>query len=259
MAGLVRPFLEAANRVTTVAVVAHGRRLAHMRFAPEESPYRFIAMVPQDVTERLLVAELRRRGGDVEYNTTFRSAEEHEDGVSCDAGRKGDPITLQAAFVVGCDGAHSTVRHLLNIGVRGSGLRRLVHAGRHQTNDSASRRRASAVSERVRARRHLPDECHPAARRGDHRSARGRRPLTGAGAEDTRATRTERDRGAGAALEQLFPHPSPARSAAQSRTPLHRRRRRSHSQPLRRAGDEYWFARRVESGLEARPVSPGTG
>ena len=65
MAGVVRPFLEAANRVTSVAVVAHGRRLAHMRFAPEESPYRFIAMVPQDVTERLLVgtaaAQRRRR------------------------------------------------------------------------------------------------------------------------------------------------------------------------------------------------------
>jgi len=62
MAGVVEPFLEAANRVTSVAVVAHGRTLAHMRFAPEESPYPFIAMVPQDVTERLLVEQLQRRG-----------------------------------------------------------------------------------------------------------------------------------------------------------------------------------------------------
>ena len=55
MAGLVGPFLEAANRVTRVSVVAHGRELAHVRFAPEETPYPFIAMVPQDVTEKLLV------------------------------------------------------------------------------------------------------------------------------------------------------------------------------------------------------------
>src|SRR5919202_5829031 len=41
MAGLVGPFLEKANRVTSVGVVAHGRRLAHMRFAPDESPYPF--------------------------------------------------------------------------------------------------------------------------------------------------------------------------------------------------------------------------
>ena len=39
MAGVVGPFLEKANRVTSVAVVIHGRTLAHMRFTPEESPY----------------------------------------------------------------------------------------------------------------------------------------------------------------------------------------------------------------------------
>src|SRR5215475_6912456 len=58
MAGVVEPFLDAANRVTAVAIVTHGRRLAHMPFAPEESPYPFIAMVPQNVTESLLLDQL---------------------------------------------------------------------------------------------------------------------------------------------------------------------------------------------------------
>ncbi|HEY7352321.1 MAG TPA: FAD-dependent monooxygenase, partial [Terriglobales bacterium] len=58
MAGIVDPFLQLANRVTKVAVNAHDRMLARMNFAPQESPYSFIAMVPQDVTERLLVEEL---------------------------------------------------------------------------------------------------------------------------------------------------------------------------------------------------------
>ncbi len=53
-------FLEAANRVTSVAVMTHEHTLAHMRFTPKESPYSFVAMVPQDVTEKLLVEELRR-------------------------------------------------------------------------------------------------------------------------------------------------------------------------------------------------------
>ncbi len=70
MAGIVGQFLEMANRVTSVAVVTHERTLAHMRFAPEESPYSFVAMVPQDVTERLLVEQLRRKGASVEYETT---------------------------------------------------------------------------------------------------------------------------------------------------------------------------------------------
>ena len=120
MAGLVAPFLEMANRVTSVAVVTHGRTLAHMRFTPEESPYPFVAMVPQDVTEKLLVEALGRRGGAVEYDTAFVSADEQGDHVSVILDRKGEPIKLRASFVVGCDGAHSAVRHLLNLPFEGA-------------------------------------------------------------------------------------------------------------------------------------------
>jgi 2-polyprenyl-6-methoxyphenol hydroxylase-like FAD-dependent oxidoreductase len=136
MAGVVRPFLDAANRVTSVTVVAHGRRLARMPFAPEESPYRFIAMVPQDVTEQLLVLQLQRKGGSVEYNTTFQSAEQQDDGVTVTLERQGVPSTLKAAFVVGCDGAHSTVRHLLNIQFEGAAYDASFLLADIQTNDA---------------------------------------------------------------------------------------------------------------------------
>src|SRR2546427_5849599 len=79
MAGLHGPFVELVNRVTSVSVVSHGRALARIRFAPEESPYPFVAMVPQDVTERLLVEQLQRKGGAVEYETSFISAVQHDD------------------------------------------------------------------------------------------------------------------------------------------------------------------------------------
>jgi len=120
MAGLVGPFLEMANRVTSVAVITHGRTLAHMRFTPEESPYRFVAMVPQDVTERMLVEALGRKGGAVEYETTFVSAAQRDDCVSVMLDRKGESIKLTASFVVGCDGAHSSVRHLLKLPFEGA-------------------------------------------------------------------------------------------------------------------------------------------
>ena len=120
MAGIAGPFLEKANRVTAVSVVTHGRTLAHMHFTPEESPYRFIAMVPQDVTERLLAEELRRKGGTIEYETTFISAVEQNGHVSVTLDRKGERINLTASFVVGCDGSHSAVRHLLNLPFEGA-------------------------------------------------------------------------------------------------------------------------------------------
>jgi 2-polyprenyl-6-methoxyphenol hydroxylase-like FAD-dependent oxidoreductase len=136
MAGVVRPFLEAANRVTSVSVITHGRTLAHMRFAPEESPYSFIAMVPQDVTERLLVEQLRRRGGAVEYETSFVSAALRDDYVSVTLDRKGRRTELNAAFVVGCDGAHSAVRHLLNLPFEGARYDSLFMLADIQTNET---------------------------------------------------------------------------------------------------------------------------
>jgi 2-polyprenyl-6-methoxyphenol hydroxylase-like FAD-dependent oxidoreductase len=119
MAGIAGPFLAKANRVTSVAVMAHGRTLAHMRFEPEGSPYSFVAMVPQDETERMLAEELRRKGGSIEYDTAFVSAEQQNDSVSVTLDQKGVPAVCRASFVIGCDGAHSAVRHTLKLPLEG--------------------------------------------------------------------------------------------------------------------------------------------
>ncbi|HEY1660240.1 MAG TPA: FAD-dependent monooxygenase [Candidatus Sulfotelmatobacter sp.] len=120
MAGIVTPFLEKANRVTDVTVVTHGRTLAHMKFEPAESPYSFVAMVPQDVTEKLLVEELQRRGGSVEYETKFISAEQNGRDVDAMVERRGESNKVRASIVVGCDGAHSAVRHQLKLPFEGA-------------------------------------------------------------------------------------------------------------------------------------------
>jgi 2-polyprenyl-6-methoxyphenol hydroxylase-like FAD-dependent oxidoreductase len=119
MAGVVPPFLEKANRVTSVAIVTRERSLAHMQFKPDDTPYAFVAMVPQNVTESLLVQELRRQGGAVEYNTKFVSADQQEDGISATIDRNGELSKFTASFVVGCDGAHSQVRRGLKIELAG--------------------------------------------------------------------------------------------------------------------------------------------
>ncbi len=135
MAGLVAPFVETANRVTSVAIIAHGRRLAHMPFTPEQSPYSFIAMVPQDVTEKLLVERLRQKGGKVEYETSFVSAVQREDHVEVILDRKGQRGELTAAYVVGCDGAHSAVRHLLDLPFAGDEYQALFLLADIETNE----------------------------------------------------------------------------------------------------------------------------
>jgi 2-polyprenyl-6-methoxyphenol hydroxylase-like FAD-dependent oxidoreductase len=120
MAGVAGPFLQRANRVTTVAIVPRRGTLARVPFGPTDTPYGFVAMVPQDMTERLLVEELRRKGGAVEYDTACLSLEEQRDGrVRVALKQNGKTSQVTADFVVGCDGAHSTVRHLLNLPFEG--------------------------------------------------------------------------------------------------------------------------------------------
>jgi 2-polyprenyl-6-methoxyphenol hydroxylase-like FAD-dependent oxidoreductase len=113
MAGLAGPFVDAANRVTSISVVAHQRPLAELRFEPEQTPYSFIAMVPQDVTESLLLKHLESAGGAVEYDTKFLSADALDDRAVAHVDQSGKSIDIEASFVVGCDGSHSAVRRLI--------------------------------------------------------------------------------------------------------------------------------------------------
>ncbi|MEP6715687.1 MAG: FAD-dependent monooxygenase [Terriglobia bacterium] len=119
MAGIATPFVAAANRVTSVAIITHGRTLVEMPFAPEESPYPFIAMVPQDTTERLLFEELQKKGGGVQYETTFAGAVQDAEGVDVTLEHQGGSFHRRAAFVVGCDGAHSAVRKAMGLTMEG--------------------------------------------------------------------------------------------------------------------------------------------
>jgi 2-polyprenyl-6-methoxyphenol hydroxylase-like FAD-dependent oxidoreductase len=136
MAGVVAPFLDVANPVTSAAVVAHGRNIAQLAFTPEESPYPFIAMVPQDVTEALLAEALRSKGGAIEYETSFVSAVQDPDGVDVMLQRRGELLHVRAAFVVGCDGAHSVVRHELNLPFDGTPYDATYMLADLQTNES---------------------------------------------------------------------------------------------------------------------------
>lgn len=135
MGGLVTPFLVKANRVTEVTVISHGRTLAHLQFTPQETPYSFVAMVPQNITEKLLLDELRNRGGDVEYATRFVAAQQQLDRVCATLEKNGQKTTVSAAFLVGCDGAHSAVRRDLGFHLEGGEYRDTFMLADVDTND----------------------------------------------------------------------------------------------------------------------------
>jgi len=136
MAGLVAPFLEAANPVTAVTVMSGEHRLASMHFAPEGTPYAFVAMVPQNVTEQLLLEALRHKGVNVEYETSFVAADQHDGYVTATLDHKGKTSQINASFLVGCDGAHSAVRHFLDIPFEGAEYKAAFMLGDLETNEA---------------------------------------------------------------------------------------------------------------------------
>lgn len=87
----------------------------------ELSPYPYILILGQDENERLLGELLGKRGVQVQWNTELTSLQQNADHVI--AGLKyadGSAREIRAKWVCGCDGAHSAVRHLNQIGFPGA-------------------------------------------------------------------------------------------------------------------------------------------
>ena len=84
------------------------------------SPFPYALIYPQDEHERLLIDRLAEAGVQVERGTEILGVDEASDHVLARLKRPdGAQETCEAAYVAGCDGAHSTVRETLGIGFPG--------------------------------------------------------------------------------------------------------------------------------------------
>src|SRR5215207_736979 len=118
--GLVDAFIERGQRVRRFHVYAEGRNLFVLDMARNGSRYGFILHLPQHETETLLRARVGELGGIVEQGMELvRIAE--DDGAVTATLRDVVGIQTEARsdFVVGCDGAHSRVRHDLGLPFHG--------------------------------------------------------------------------------------------------------------------------------------------
>lgn len=109
--GIVDEFLRAGVRWNAVNIYSAGRRIVAVPFAGIHSRYAYILSVPQTETETLLQDKLAALGVTVERNTTVTKVEAGEEAVRLTLRRAdGTQEALEAAYVAGCDGAHSVVR-----------------------------------------------------------------------------------------------------------------------------------------------------
>lgn len=119
--GCTSAFL-AAGVAAMHATVREGRKvLGVTRFDHVASPYPSPLMIPQSETERLLAEHLAGLGVSVEREVELTGFEEHPAGVTARL-RHADGHEEQhgSAWLVGCDGAHSAVRHGLGLEFHGA-------------------------------------------------------------------------------------------------------------------------------------------
>ncbi len=122
--GIVERALELGKRATGANIWADGRRMARVpvgEIGRGVTPYPYILILGQDDNERLMGERLRDWGAAVQWNTELTGLAQAPDHVVATL-RQPDGTTreIKAAWVAGCDGAHSAVRELNGIGFPGA-------------------------------------------------------------------------------------------------------------------------------------------
>ncbi|WP_119388365.1 FAD-dependent monooxygenase [Taklimakanibacter lacteus] len=121
--GIVEDVLGAGVRLRrlTMRVPPHGvaATLELGNFGEGVTRYSYAFALPQDIHERVLVEHLQKAGVTVERRTELVDFADDGSAVTANVqGAKGAAV-IRADYIVGCDGAHSTMRHGLALGFPG--------------------------------------------------------------------------------------------------------------------------------------------
>jgi 2-polyprenyl-6-methoxyphenol hydroxylase-like FAD-dependent oxidoreductase len=130
--GVVQTAIERGLKSPVFSLYSDGKRIARIDFREHllDSPYPYVLMLPQHETERLLTEHLQSQGGAIEWQTELISATQDEQGVEAVLRHPdGQQERVHAPYLVGCDGAHSTVRHLLGLDFAGTSFEQSFAVG----------------------------------------------------------------------------------------------------------------------------------
>jgi 2-polyprenyl-6-methoxyphenol hydroxylase-like FAD-dependent oxidoreductase len=109
-----RRFLDAGFKMTAVNIIAAQKPVGHVDMSRVDAPYPYALMIPQSETERLLEERLQELGPRVERGTEVTRVTNGPDGTQAMLRHAdGREEAVSADWLVGCDGAHSIVRHAL--------------------------------------------------------------------------------------------------------------------------------------------------
>jgi 2-polyprenyl-6-methoxyphenol hydroxylase-like FAD-dependent oxidoreductase len=140
--GLADTLVARGRNVLAVNMWVTGRKVGRAVFGEMGaglSPFPYAHIFPQDEHERLLIETLRKDGVEVERRTELLDFDDAGSGVTARLTRgDGAPETCKAAFIAGCDGAHSKVREKLAFGFPGGTYNHLFYVADVETSGTVT-------------------------------------------------------------------------------------------------------------------------
>jgi 2-polyprenyl-6-methoxyphenol hydroxylase-like FAD-dependent oxidoreductase len=121
--GLADEVVKRGRKALAANLWVAGRNRARLSFGDMGagiSPFPYPLIFPQDEHEHLLIERLAKLGVEIDRRTELLGFEETSGRVLAQLKRPDGILeTCEAAYIAGCDGAHSTVRETLKIGFAG--------------------------------------------------------------------------------------------------------------------------------------------
>lgn len=118
--GVVDEAIARGRAVHAANVHSDGVQVAHVTLDRLQSRYPYVLVLPQSDTEAILTAKFEALGGTVERSTRFIGMSQRDAEVFVEYETPSGPATVVASWVVGCDGARSTVRSAMGVGFEGA-------------------------------------------------------------------------------------------------------------------------------------------
>jgi 2-polyprenyl-6-methoxyphenol hydroxylase-like FAD-dependent oxidoreductase len=117
--GLVEPLLTTGVKQRFARIRSQGAVLGEIDLSICGSRYGFNIGISEEATEAILTDYLHRQGGEVNRSCTLTGLADHEGRLLATIECEGAMQQILAAWVVGCDGLHSTARTLAGIDMIG--------------------------------------------------------------------------------------------------------------------------------------------
>lgn len=108
--GVSDRLVASGNKVSGARLFINGKERAHVSFDAIPHKHKFLLVVPQSTTERLMTEALAAKGVSVERRTRFMGAKVEQGSIAVRLANGDAQETSRASWLIGADGTQSAVR-----------------------------------------------------------------------------------------------------------------------------------------------------